>query len=297
MKSRKLLIIAFLVIVAVMCFGVINAIADFGDFGGDSDYGGGSDWDSGSSWGDSDYGSSSGMGSGGSIVIAVLVVAGFIIVPSFFKKKGGTSGAQPAGATAVDASMLRSIAEYRQRDPNFSDPALCERISNLYIQMQNCWTAKDMEPLRPYFTDTSYAQFDRQLDSYRQSNRTNRIERIAVLGVDLRGWYEQEKNDCMVANVRTRIVDYTVDDNTGNIISGSNTAEKFMTYEYILLRSSGFVTGAQDRPADTVNCPNCSAPLNINQSAKCPYCGSVVTTKDYDWVISSIKGISQQTQK
>ena len=192
--------------------------------------------------------------------------------------------------------MLRSIDEYRLRDPRFSEPALCERISNLYIQMQNCWTAKNMESLRPYFTDTSYAQFDRQLDSYRQNRRTNYVERIAVLGVNLRGWYEQENNDCMVATVRTRIVDFTVDDNTGNIISGSNIAEKFMTYEYILVRSSGYVTVAQHKDAETINCPNCGAPLNINHSAKCPYCNSVITTKDYDWVISSIKGVSQETR-
>ena len=68
-----------------------------------------------------------------------------------------------------------------------------------------------------------------------------------------------------------------------------------MTYEYILIRSSGYVTNVQNRPAGTINCPNCASPLNINYSAQCPYCGSIVTTKDYDWAISSIKGISQVT--
>jgi len=287
-----------MVLVVVMTFGVISAIADFGDFSGDSDYGGGSD--SGSSWSSSDsyYGDSS--GSGGSItggpaaLIFILVAGGFVVVAVLGNKsRGGAS--RPAGATAVDASMLRFMFDYAQRDPSFSEPALCERISNLYVQMQNCWTAKNMEPLRPYFTATSFAQFDRQLDSYRQNYRTNFVERISVLGVELRGWYEQENNDCIVANVRTRIVDYTVDDRSGNVISGSRTAEKFMTYEYILIRSSGFVTNVQDRDASTINCPNCAAPLNINQSAQCQFCGSVVTTKDYDWVISSIKGISQVT--
>ena len=300
MKKRKLEIILILII-ALIFLSLITAIADFGDFGGDSDYGGGgSDYSWSSSDSDSYYGGDGGGGGGNigpvGLIIIVFLFFGVVMLSMFNKnKKGGT--AQPAGATAVDASMLRSIDEYRQRDPGFSEPALCERISNLYIQMQNCWTAKNMESLRPYFTDTSYTQFDRQLDSYRQNQRTNYIERIAVLGVQLRGWYEQESNDCMVATVRTRIVDYTRDDKTGNIISGSNTAEKFMTYEYILIRSSGYVTDIQTRDVATINCPNCAAPLNINQSAKCPYCGSVVTTKDYDWVISSIKGISQQTQR
>ena len=286
-NRKKLLIISILILIVALCFGIMNAFADFGDFSGDSDYGGSSD--SGSSWSSSDsdyggsyYGGSSGSGSGGGLVVGVLVVVGIFVVMGVVKKGssgGATSSApRPAGATVVDASLLRSISDYRMRDPGFSEPALCERISNLYVQMQNCWTMKNLEPLRPYFTDASYAQFDRQLESHRLNERTNYIDRIAVLGVQLRGWYEQENNDCMVANVRTRIVDYTKDDRTGSIISGSITAEKFMTYEYIMVRSSGFVTGAQDRNAATINCPNCAAPLNINFSAKCPYCGSVVTT-------------------
>ena len=298
MKKRKLPIIILLILIVAVSVSVVTAIADFGDFGGSSDYGGSSD--SGSSWSSSDssWGDSSSGGGGASIGVIVAIFFGVVIVVSIANKgKSGTPVAsQPAGAKPIDAFMLSSMASYRQRDPNFSEPALIEKISNLYIQMQNCWTAKNLEPLQPYFTDTSYAQFDRQLDSYRRNQRTNYVERITVLGVTMRGWYEEENNDCMVATVRTRIVDYTKDDKTGAIISGSSTAEKFMTYEYVLVRSSGYVTDIQERDAETINCPNCSAPLNINFSAKCPFCSSVVTRKEYDWVISSIKGISQQTQ-
>jgi predicted RNA-binding Zn-ribbon protein involved in translation (DUF1610 family) len=69
-----------------------------------------------------------------------------------------------------------------------------------------------------------------------------------------------------------------------------------MTYEYILVRSSGYVTKAQDEDTKTFNCPNCGASLDINHSAKCPYCSSVITARTHDWVISSIKGIAQETR-
>ena len=305
MKKRKIISVLVLILVAAICIGAITAIADFGDFSGGSDYGGSdygsSDWGSSSS---SDWGSSGGGSFGGSseTMLFVLIALGlpiFLISKRSNKNHGGGSRGTglPAGGTAIDISRLRRISEYRERDPKFSDPELHERISNLYVQMQNCWTAKNLEPLRPYFTDVAYAQFDRQLDRYRRENITNYVDRIAVLGVELRGWFEQEDNDCMVASVRTRIVDYTKDDRSGVVVSGSSTAEKFMTYEYVLIRSSGFVTGSQDRDAKTINCPNCGAPLDINRSTQCPFCNSIVTTKDYDWVISSIKGISQQTRQ
>jgi predicted lipid-binding transport protein (Tim44 family)/DNA-directed RNA polymerase subunit RPC12/RpoP len=301
MKSRIFTIISLLLIlILTLHFGTLNAIADFGNFSGDSDYGSSS---GGGYSGGSDY-SSSGSGwnssGGGDLSFADFIMTLFFMLIIIFVmvmiekiKPSGARRPRPAGATPTDPSKLRSISEYRLRDTNFSEPELQEKISNLYVQMQNCWTAKNMESLRPYFTDTAYAQFDRQLDSYRKNCRTNYVERISVLDVSLLGWYEQKNNDCMVANVRARIVDYTKDDKTGNIISGSATTEKFMTYEYILVRSSDYVTNAQDKDIKTLNCPNCGASLDINHSAECPYCGSIITAKSYDWAISSIKGISQ----
>jgi len=98
-----------------------------------------------------------------------------------------------------------------------------------------------------------------------------------------------------VANVRTRITDYTVDDASGSVVSGSTTAEKFMTYEYTLVRTIGTVTAVQTDETESTLCPNCGGVIDINRTARCPYCGSIVTAKDFDWVISSIKGLSQET--
>ena len=297
-KSAFTIVLQVLLLILTLHFGTLNAIADFGNFSGGSDYGSssssGSDYSSsGFDWGSSDGG---GSFSADTFIVFIIILSIMVIVIMVIAQNPGDAGKRhPEGASPTDLSKLHSIIEYLQRDANFSEQELQEKISNLYVQMQNCWTAKNMESLRPYFTDTAYAQFDRQLDSYRQSRRTNYVERISVLGVSLLGWYEQENNDCMVAHVRTRIVDYTKDDKTGNIISGSDTAEKFMTYEYVLVRSSGYVTITQDKDAKTFNCPNCGASLDINHSARCPYCDSIITAKSHDWVISSIKGISQVT--
>ncbi|MDR2207533.1 MAG: TIM44-like domain-containing protein [Azoarcus sp.] len=297
MKKRTFTIISLLLLlVLTFHFGTLDAIADFGNFSGDSDYGGSSSSSSSSSvdydYGRSDYsGSGSGVAGGIGSVIGVLAALGFMLFSR--GDKGGAGASRPAGATSTDPSKLHSIIEYCQRDTNFSEPELQGRISNLYIEMQNCWTAKNIESLRPCFTDTTYAKFDRLLDGYRQNCRTNYVERISVLAVDLLGWYEQENNDCMVANVRTRIVDYTKDDKTDQIIAGSATAEKFMTYEYILVRSSDYVTNAQDK---NLNCPNCNVSLDADHSGKCSNCGSIITTGSHDWVISSIRGIAQETK-
>ncbi|MEG2004366.1 MAG: hypothetical protein RR057_07175, partial [Clostridia bacterium] len=105
---------------------------------------------------------------------------------------------------------------------------------------------------------------------------------------------QNDVNDMIYARLNTRVTDYVVDDKTGDIIRGSDKAEKFMEYEWTLVRTKGKQTSTEEQ-TESIHCPSCGAPLNINKTAKCEYCGAVVSTNDYDWVISAIKGISQRT--
>ena len=271
------------------------------DIGGFGFFGGGSDWGSGSGSGSSSSGSRS------ISFIGACVIVGIILLFFILRKRRGSGNvgsqghtyAQPqvvtgAGATATDPNSLRPVSEYLTLDPGFSEAAFKEKLSNLFVQMQQCWQNKNLETLRPYFSDGFYAQMDRQLDPYRQNGRTKMIERVAVMDVQLSGFKQEEGRDVMIARLKTRFTTYTIDDKTGNMLSGSRSAEKFMDYEWELSRASGKTTQA-DGGVTVQNCPNCGAPVNINRTAKCEYCGSIITVDSYDWVLGGIKAISQRT--
>ena len=294
MKNKYVrLVLAILLCVSLLFCFLSFAGADFGDFGGDGDYGGGGDggdWDF--DWGDSGGGTSVIASDGtttSTLIMFVILVALLVIFMSRNKKKNNTAGPAP-----TDTSTLTPIAQYTALDPGFSASELEAKLSNLYVQMQQCWTAKDISSLRPYFTDAYYAQMDRQLDQHRQLHRTNYVERIAVLSSRLLGYRQLGGNDFIVAELQARIVDYTLYDDSGALVSGSKTAEKLMTYEYTLMRPTGQKTVPETESAVT-NCPNCGAPVNINRTAQCPFCDSIITVNNQSFVISSIRGISQQT--
>ena len=44
------------------------------------------------------------------------------------------------------------------------------------------------------------------------------------------------------------------------------------------------------------NCPNCGAPLEMSSSGQCAYCGSVVSTGQYSWVLSDFTTIRNDTK-
>ncbi len=309
MGKRKSLYIIIAVIILVLSIMIIPAIADAGGFSGSSDYGGGggSSWGGSSDWGSSDGGSyffssGSGGGSGGGSFTAIIIVLVIVFIIYSIGKKGKENvvGGNAVNIPVQEPTNLQSMASLKTKDPHFSEADIKENISNLYVRMQNAWQAKDFEPMRPYMTDSIFNQFSRQLEQLVNGGMTNYVERIAVLSVTLDGWAQDEANDTIVATVNTRITDYTLKDDTGKLVSGSQTAEKFMCYKWTLIRSKGTLTperaGEGSEQTVTVHCPSCGAPTNINHSAKCEYCGSIINAKDYDWSISAIRGVSQQTR-
>lgn len=308
----KRALLAGLLCLALAFSATTLARADFGDYSGDSDYGGSdssydSSSDSGYSSGDSGYssysyssgGSYSGDSDGGSLgfwALAVAIVLAVVLVQTLRSRGKNMNRNRPVapGAQRTADSRLRPLAEYSALDGAFDGAALSEKLSNLYVQMQNAWTARDIEPVRPWFTDALWSQMDRQVQFLREKGRTNYVERIAVLGVDLRGFFQADGDDHLIAELRTRIVDYTLDDKTGKLVSGDQRREKFMTYEWELVRPTGTATRAEGEMT-VINCPNCGAPVSMNQSAKCPYCGSVIELQAHDWALSAIRGIAQRT--
>ena len=308
---------------------------DAGGFAGNSDYGGGYDWGGSSydyDWGGSSYDYSwdwdddddwewgwtdSDTGDtyygdyeevGLIDIVIVLIIVAIVLLPGFFpfgalmryedkKKRSSRSSrsSQPAGASRTPASQLRPLNQLMERDPEFSAAAVDEMIANVYVQMQHAWTAGDFEPMRPYFNNTLFSQFSNQLDALKKRGHTNYVDNIAVLEVKTRGWYETFGFEYLVVKVRTRITDYTMDRN-GRVVSGYTNAESYMEYEYTLGRTAFTQTTTQTAQTVAGECPNCGAPINLAQSAKCPYCGTVVESNRFTWVITNIKGISQQIQ-
>ena len=306
--------IFLLVLALVLAFSMSTvAFADFGDFAGGSDWGGSDfggwdsgydSWDSGyDSW-DSGYSdnyyyydggdySSDGDIGGMEIIITVIVIA--IIL-------GSIAGSRNIKKSSVNRrvnvprqqteTLVNDVAGLKRRDPAFSESKFLGEVSNLYVRFQDAWSARDLTDVRPHLTEELYAKSDRQVKGYIQRGQTNHVERVSVLSANIVGCTCDSKNDIVTVEILSRICDYVTDDRTGNVIRGDMNRELFMTYRWTFIRTLGKLT-AEDEIVDDKKCPNCGAPLDLNRSAVCEYCGSVVTSGEYGWVVSDIKGISQ----
>ena len=317
MKKRvRLGVLLLAVLLCCLTLGAYS-LADAGNFSGGSDWGGGgsswggssdwgsssSSWDSGSSWSSgstydsgsssSDLGTVGALGCLGGNLFTVVIIVIVVIIVLRYMKSSQNGGGQNVYTAAQEEPGL-PLDTLKQKDPNFNEQILLEKVGNQYIQMQNAWQDKKWESMRAIMTDALYNQMARQLQALIDAKQTNHVERIAVLETRIVRYAVEGDNDVLVIRISTRITDYTTDDRTGAVIGGSQSRELFMVYDWKLTRQKDKKTLTQ--PSVTqISCPNCGAPLNINHTGKCPYCGTVVTLSDHDWALSVIKGISQRT--
>ncbi|MBD5103735.1 MAG: Tim44 domain-containing protein [Ruminococcaceae bacterium] len=303
MKKR---ILAFLAIAAIVlttfCVSVIGF--DGNDYGGGGgDWGGGDDFD----WGDSDWSSSS-SGSGGSfgfvgslpMIIIIIVIVIMINKNKGNKGSGSTptvrSGQGTQGANVFLPNRNDQIQTLLQKkDPNFTADDFVTFAKQVYIDIQMAWCNRDMTPVRPVLHQNLFNTTQRQVEEKKKQGVVYHYESIAINTAYLTSFVRDKEFEYLTVYLNARMIDYQVDEKTGNIIRGDKTTRWDLRYKMKFVRSTSATTKGAVSGTQGYNCPNCGAPLEITSSGECPYCGSIVTTGDYSWVLTDFTTVRNDT--
>ena len=294
--KRIFLILSIVFVLVVPTFSV----ADVGDFESyDSDWGGsdwGSDWDS--DWGSSSYdydsygGTSSSGSSGVDVVIAIIIIA---VILTMASKRSGLKGASintsrpTAGYVRSDARSKAVGEKIRETDKFFNDEKFLSWAKTSFIKLQNAWTDRDWEAIRPIESESLFEQHSKQLKGYIDRKQINKMDRISVNYAELVSYATDNEKDTLIVALNSSMNDYIIDEVTGNVIKGDKDRRITNTYKLTFIRKKGVLTSEGTDKVNTTNCPNCGAPTTITSSGKCEYCGSVITTGDHDWVLNGME--------
>ncbi len=307
-KSKKL----FLIIISFVIMLQIHTVslADVGSFDRyDSGSSSSSSWDSGSSssWSshDYDYGSSSSSSYDsdsdldGFTIIGVLVFFAIVFIYSYIKAKNSQKSQGNISKTAyatpeIDVSQSHIWAdEIKKIDPNFSEEKMLAWAKDLYVKLQNAWTERDWEPMRPFETESLFEQHKSQLQGYIDTNRINIVDRIAVNYATLYKFRQEGDRDILEIALKATKKDYIIDATTKEVLEGNKEQDRISVYKMTFERKTGVLTPEGTGKVKTTNCPNCGAPTEITSAGKCPYCGSVITTGNNTWVLSGLEPLNR----
>ena len=280
-------------VVALICCNL--AIADVGNQNrynsGGGDYGGG----------DGDWGVIIGYLIGlmienptvGLIVLVILIM--LVLIKRRKAKKQSTDTtyinrnvSQQADNDFTFDNSAMVAAQIQAIDPAFSSDKFIGFAREVFMKIQEAWTAKDWKPIRPFESETLFNQHKQQLDEYIRLKKTNVVEKIAIKHCSLNSFQQDGDKEVLKVYLNAVMRDYVIDDETKQVLESDPNRDWYMKYEMVFNRKAGVKTDPGKKGNTITNCPNCGAPTEITSSGQCAYCGSVITNGEHDWVLTDI---------
>jgi hypothetical protein len=112
------------------------------------------------------------------------------------------------------------------------------------------------------------------------------MENLSVQRIDPMQIVHGRVFDDLTVRVSASAADFEVDKDN-RIVFGDRSVRPF-TEDWTFQRSVG--VGTTQKPGTLENtCPNCGAPIALNQIGECRYCRAAVTSGKFDWVVSRIE--------
>lgn len=297
MKKKKFFLVAMIAILMCVFTLRLPIFADVGDFETYS-------YDSDSSWSSDDYsyssssyessGSSSESGSGWVVVVVIIIIIVIIVIAS--RKSGGDNGQDVV--TSTNRVVDRSTDVYKNQDeivdkvkaidPDFSSEMFKSWAGDLFVKLQHAWTERDWSVIRCFESNELFEQHNAQLEKYKENKQINVLEKVSVNWVKFLNFEQSGDKDVLTVVLNSNMIDYIVSEGDRKLIKGDRNIVNVNSYKMVFIRKTGVKTKPGEATVNTTNCPNCGAPTKITSSGKCEYCGSIVTTGEYDWVLSSL---------
>lgn len=195
-----------------------------------------------------------GLGGGIGLMDILLIGGGIFALMSFLRRRreapayanGGVSAYSAsntgAGGTAVmelpaggaQATEVEGLAHIRQMDPGFDPAAFAESVRGHFAAVQSAVGARDVSAIRDRLTPEMFGVLLTQCEDLKSARRTNRIDGIRLPRLEVTEAWQEKGRDFVTVFIEGSMVDYTVDDATGQVVDGSKTTpitvEEFWTF-------------------------------------------------------------------
>lgn len=237
--------------------------------------------------------SGSSYSSSGDDFFGIFVLLIIIIIFLYLKKKGLIPTAEKMNVNNLINQLDNTKAveeQIRQIDPMFSAENFMSFAKEVFVKLQTAWMDRKWEEIRPLESNELFEQHRQQLQYLIDKNQINMMEKICVRHTHLNSFRQDGDKEILEMTLKSAMKDYTIDAETKKVVQGNPNEDVYMVYTLTFIRKAGVKTKEGTDDTSTTNCPNCGAPTKITSSGKCEYCGSIITTGEHGWVLSSLEG-------
>ncbi len=123
---------------------------------------------------------------------------------------------------ATDQNVLIGLSHIQQMDPGFQLEGFKEEAMDIFFKIQAAWAQRDMAQARQFLTEEMFMILQKQVEDLRAQGRINKLENVAVRTVEPVEVWQESGQDFITVRIRANLLDYTVDESTGRLVSGSD---------------------------------------------------------------------------
>ncbi|MGL1930679.1 MAG: Tim44 domain-containing protein [Desulfotalea sp.] len=136
----------------------------------------------------------------------------------------GSTGVRPPPAGSFSVSPKDDgIAQIRETDSKFDAAYFEEIASDVFFQVQAGWMRRDLDSYRHLLGSELASEYALEFDKMIAEGRTNKLESIAVRTIEVVDAGSDGREDFVTVRFTASLLDYTVDDKTGEVVEGSNS--------------------------------------------------------------------------
>ena len=187
--------------------------------------------------------------------------------------------------TVVQPGFREFRLEFEKNNPTFSWGEFQARARLIFDELQTAWSTLNWERARPHETDNLFQMHQYWIDAYKRQHLRNALDQCKITALQPVKIQEDAFYNSITLRIGAQGLDYTVDER-GNVVSGSKSRLRYWSEYWTFIRSRK----AKPMPVTAnLNCPNCGAPLKVNNAGVCEFCGGKITSGEFDWVLSRIE--------
>jgi predicted lipid-binding transport protein (Tim44 family) len=151
---------------------------------------------------------------------------------------GGFSPPPPPSEPAV-SSLEEGLALIRIGDPDFDSAYFIEVASDVFFKVQAGWMRRDISSYRHLLGEQLASEYATQFSEMEERGEINKLENISIRNVEVVVAGSENGEDFVTVLFTANLLDYTVDDKSGDLISGSMTEPVKFAEEWSWARPLG----------------------------------------------------------
>lgn len=166
---------------------------------------------------------------------------------------------------------------------DFNEAMFKTKVDNIFVKLYTCIMKGNLTDVRHFISEELYNNYINKINELISHNKRQMYDEINVKNTMIINRKILEDKEIIDVEIVSRYMDYIIDINTGDLISGDDTRRierrNILRFEKKLnTKDFGIVR----------KCPGCGASINVNNNGKCEYCDTIFNLDDYDYILVSI---------